>query len=151
MVDIQTYQIETELVPGPIQYDILLPKRYQELDIRFPLMLFLHGGGPRDHQHLKNTGPRIWNMWEKEQIPEMVVVTPLCKRSMYMNYRDGSQKWESFIINDLLPHLQEKFRVYKDKENTFIGGISMGGTGPVYYLFTADTGINCRRYCSLLA
>jgi S-formylglutathione hydrolase len=129
MVDILTCQIETDLVPSPAQFDVLLPKSYEELDKKFPLMLFLHGGGPQGHMHLKNLGPRIWEMWEKKMVPEMVVITPLCKRCMYMDYKDGSERWESFIIDELLPHLQNEFRVVSDIENTFIGGISMGGMG----------------------
>jgi S-formylglutathione hydrolase len=129
MVNLQTFQIETDLVPSPIQYDVLLPKSYDSSNEKYPLMLFLHGGGPRDHEHLKNTGPRIWEMWEQKMVPEMVVVTPLCDRCFYMDYRDGSERWESFIIDELLPHLQNKFRVAANVNNTFIGGISMGGMG----------------------
>jgi len=127
--DVQTFQIDTDLVPSPAQYDVLLPKSYGKSNMKYPLMLFLHGGGPKRHFHLKNTGPRIWEMWEKKIIPEMVVVTPLCKRCMYMDYRDGSEKWESFIIDELLPHLQKEFDVASGLEKTFIGGISMGGMG----------------------
>jgi S-formylglutathione hydrolase len=92
-------------------------------------MLFLHGGGPLRHQHLKNNAPLIGEMWEKNIVPEMVVVTPLCARCFYMDYKDRSERWESFIINELLPHLQNEFHVATDVNNTFIGGISMGGMG----------------------
>ncbi len=129
MVDIKTFQIESTLVPSPIQYDVLFPKDYKTSDEKYPLMLFLHGGGPKRHQHLKNTGPRIQEMWEQNKAPEMVVVTPLCDRCFYMDYKDGSEKWESFILNELLPHLQNEYRVSLGKKNTFIGGISMGGLG----------------------
>jgi S-formylglutathione hydrolase len=129
MVNIQTFQIETNLVPSPIQYDVLFPKNYKDSDRKFPLMLFLHGGGPNNHLHLKNTGPQIRSMWEKKIVPEMVVVTPFCERCFYMDYKDGSQRWESFIINELLPHLKNKFQLIPDSDRTFIGGISMGGMG----------------------
>ncbi|MHA2390963.1 MAG: alpha/beta hydrolase [Promethearchaeota archaeon] len=129
MINLKTFQIETDLVPSPVQYDVLLPKGYEESNSKFPLMLFLHGGGQERHMHLKNTGPQIWEMWEKKIVPEMVIVTPLCTRCFYMDYKDGSEKWESFIINELLPHLQNNFRVAPDLNSTFIGGISMGGLG----------------------
>ena len=129
MVDIKTFQIESALVPGSIQYDVLFPKDYKTSKEKYPLMLFLHGGGPTRHDHLKNIGPRIWEMWEQKIAPEMVVVTPLCARCFYMDYKDGSERWESFIIDELLPHLQNEFNVATDVDNTFIGGISMGGMG----------------------
>lgn len=129
MVNIKTFEIKTDLVRSPILYDVLLPKSYDNSNDKYPLMLFLHGGGPMRHQLLKNNGPRIWEMWEQNILPEMVVVTPLCARCFYMDYRDGSEKWESFIMNELIPHLIDKFKVNADSERTFIGGISMGGMG----------------------
>ena len=59
----------------------------------------------------------------------MVLVIPHCDRSFYMDYRNGSQKWETFILNELLPLLQKKFRVYRDPSKSFLGGVSMGGMG----------------------
>jgi S-formylglutathione hydrolase len=129
MVNIQTFEIETNLVPSPVQYDVLFPKNYEDLDKKYPLMLFLHGGGPNRHMHLKNTGPQIWSMWEKKIVPEMVIVTPLCDRCYYMDYKDGSEKWESLIIDELVPHLKKEFHVVSGSDRTFIGGISMGGMG----------------------
>lgn len=126
---IKTFQIKSKFVPSPVDYDVLLPKTYETSSENYPLMLFLHGGGPMRHQHLKNTGPRIREMWEQKIVPEMVVVTPLCGRCMYMDYQDGSEKWESFIIDELIPHLKSELRVVPDLEGTFIGGISMGGMG----------------------
>jgi S-formylglutathione hydrolase len=128
MDNIQTFQIETGLVPSPIEYDVLLPKTYNTSTEKYPLMLYLHGGGG-NRQHLKLTGPSIWEMWEEKTLPEMVIITPFCERCFYMDYKDGSQKWESFIIEELIPHLRDKFRVDTGSERTFIGGISMGGMG----------------------
>jgi len=129
MVNLQTFQIDTSLVPGPIKYDVLFPKTYDISSDKYPLMFFLHGGGLRRHQLLKNWSPRIWEMWEQKIVPEMVVVTPLCDRCFYMDYKDGSERWESFIIDELLPHLQKEYRLATEVKNTFIGGISMGGMG----------------------
>jgi S-formylglutathione hydrolase len=59
----------------------------------------------------------------------MVIVTPSAGRSFYMDYRDGSQKWESFIIGPFLEHLREKFKVSRERNGTLLFGISMGGMG----------------------
>jgi S-formylglutathione hydrolase len=126
---IKRFQIKSEFVPSPVEYNVLLPKGYENFDQIYPLMLFLHGGGTQDNNLLKNIGPIIWSLWEKKGVPEMVVVTPNCNRSLYMDYKDGSEKWESFIIQELLPFLQGEYRVTSDMNNTFIGGISMGGLG----------------------
>lgn len=129
MVNLQTFQIETDLVPGPVEYAALLPKGYEKSDTNYPLLLFLHGGGGDMKFLTQRTGPLIWDMWERNTSPEMVVITPSCQRSFYINYKDGSQKWESFIMEELIPHLKKKFNVSDDYKKTFIGGVSMGGMG----------------------
>ena len=126
---IKTNQIKSDLVPSPIEYAILLPKEYENSGKTYPLILFLHGGGGNGKDLLNLIGPMVWDIWERKVVPEMVIVTPNCNRSLYMNYNDGSEKWESFIIQEFLPYLQETYRVDTDRNNTFIGGISMGGLG----------------------
>ena len=116
---IKTFQIESEFVPSPVEYDVLFPKEYENSNKAYPLMLFLHGGGNQDRNFLKLIGPIIWDLWEEKIVPEMVVVTPNCDRSLYMDYRDGSEKWESFIIQEFLPYLQKEYRVTLDVNNTF--------------------------------
>ncbi|MHA1112816.1 MAG: alpha/beta hydrolase [Promethearchaeota archaeon] len=128
MIKVQNFKIETELVPSPAKYSVLYPIDYETSDKIYPLMLFLHGGnGPKGFVNQIKTIVR--NLWEKNLAPEMVVVIPHCDRSFYMDYRDGSQKWETFILNELLPHLQTKFRVYNDPSKSFLAGVSMGGMG----------------------
>jgi len=126
---IKTFQKESEFVPSPVSYDVLFPKEYENSEETYPLMFFLHGGGNRDSNFLNLIGPVIWDIWEKKIAPKMVIVTPNCNRSLYMDYKDGSEKWESFIIREFLPYLQKKYRVSPGVNNTFIGGISMGGLG----------------------
>lgn len=126
---IKTFQIESELVPSPVKYDVLFPKEYENSNETYPLMLFLHGGGAQGKNLLNQIGPVIWDIWEKKIAPEMVIVTPNCNRSLYMDYKDGSEKWESFIIREFLTYLQKEYRVTSGVNNTFIGGISMGGLG----------------------
>lgn len=128
MIKVHNFKIETELVPSPAKYSVLYPIDYETSDKIYPLLLFLHGGnGPKGFVNQIKTIVR--NLWEKNLAPEMVVVIPHCDRSFYMDYRDGSQKWETFILNELIPHLQDKFRVYNDPSKSFLAGVSMGWMG----------------------
>jgi S-formylglutathione hydrolase len=128
MIKVQNLKIETDLVPSPARYSVLYPSDYETSDKIYPLMLFLHGGnGPKGF--VNQVKIIVQNLWEKKLAPEMVIVIPDCDRSFYMNYRDDSQKWETFILNELIPQLQNKFRVYKDPSKSFLAGVSMGGMG----------------------
>ncbi len=129
MVKVQDFKIETELVPSPVKYSVLYPSDYESIDNTYPLMLLLHGGGGYSGFLKNNIRPLIRDMWKQKSLIEMVIVTPHCDRSFYMDFRDGSQKWETFILKKLMPVLLQDFRVFKDPKKIYLGGISMGGMG----------------------
>ena len=121
-------KLETNLVPGPVEYNVLLPDGYETAKNPLPLLLFLHGGGG-DRSFLTRMRATIDDMWEAGTLPKMVIVTPSAARSFYMDYKDGSQKWESFIVGPFLENLRQTYRVTRERKGTLLFGISMGGLG----------------------
>jgi len=121
-------KIESKLVPSPLEYNVLLPDGYETAKDPVPLLLFLHGGGG-DRSFLARMRGIIDDMWKAGTLPKMVIVTPSASRSFYMDYKDGSQKWESFIIGPFLDHLRQTYKVTRDRKGTLLFGISMGGLG----------------------
>jgi S-formylglutathione hydrolase len=127
-------KIETKLVPGPVEFNVLLPDGYDSAKGRLPLLLFLHGGGG-DRIFLARLRPAIDEMWKAGTLPPMVIVTPSAARSFYMDYKDGSQKWESFVIGPFLEHLRQTYKVTRERKGTLLFGISMGGLGGLRLAF----------------
>ncbi|MBS1807787.1 MAG: esterase [Acidobacteria bacterium] len=121
-------KLESKLVPSPVEYNALLPDGYDAAKEPLPLLLFLHGGGG-DKTFLNRMRPILDELWKAGTLPPMVVVTPSAARSFYMDYKDGSQKWETFIVTDFLEHLRGQFKVTKERKGTLLFGISMGGLG----------------------
>src|SRR6266404_5319429 len=119
---------DTKLVPGPVEYNVLLPDGYDSAKGPLPLLLLLHGGGG-DRTFLTRLRAAIDDMWKAGALPKMVVVTPSAARSFYMDYKDGSQKWESFIVGPFLDHLRQTYKVTRERRGTLLFGISMGGLG----------------------
>ena len=125
---IVTETLATKLVPGPVTFSVLLPSSYASSGEVYPLLISLHGGDG-DHRALHASAPVFKKMWAEGALPEMVVVTPTATQSGYLDYRDGSQLWETFITGEFLAHLRSNYRVSKERKGTFIGGVSMGGGG----------------------
>lgn len=121
-------KVATTLVPGPVEYEVLLPDGYEAAAAPFPLLLFLHGGGG-DKTFLVRMRPAIEGAWKDGTVPRMVIVTPSAGRSFYMDYKDGSQKWESFIVGPFLDHLRETYKVSRERRGALLFGVSMGGMG----------------------
>jgi S-formylglutathione hydrolase len=127
-------KLETKLMPSPVEFNILLPDGYDTVKDPLPLLLFLHGGGG-DRSFLNRMRSMIDEMWKAGTLPKMVIVTPSAGRSFYMDYRDGSQKWESFIIGPFLDHLRQTYKVTRERKRTLLFGISMGGLGGLRLAF----------------
>jgi S-formylglutathione hydrolase len=120
----------------PITY--YLPKNYDAKRAeRYPLLIQLHGGGGsnKDMENFRalsvggGMGGLLDRAIESGLVAPMVSVMPSAGRSFYMNFRDGSQKWEDFVMKDLLPYMRKNFNVVQGREGTFIAGISIGGAG----------------------
>lgn len=127
-------KLETKLLPAPVEFNVLLPDGYETVKEPLPLLLFLHGGGG-DRTFLTRMRAAIDDMWKAGTLPKMVVVTPSAGRSFYMDYKDGSQKWESFIAGPFLEHLRQTYKVTRERKGTLLFGISMGGLGGLRLAF----------------
>jgi S-formylglutathione hydrolase len=134
-VRLMDLEMESQLVPGPVKYAVLLPPGYDETKESLPLLLNLHGGGG-------NRGV-LWgqrsifdDVWKDGSVPPMVVVMPsVTERGFYMDFHDGSEKWETFLTTEFLAKLRRDYKVRTDAKGTLLTGISMGGMGSLRLAF----------------
>jgi len=131
----ETFVISSDLVPIAVDVGVLTPSGYSQSTGPYPLILMLHGGGGNSSQLGSRYQAIFDEAWKSGELLPAVVVTPSAGRSFYMDYRDGSQKWESFILTELLPELRKKYNIKTDSAGTFIMGISMGGMGALRMAF----------------
>jgi len=132
---LESVTLHSKLVPGPVEVAILLPPGFGKQDKPHRLLLWLHGG-PDDSSYLdRELRPIIEAAWKLGHLPPLVVAVPSARRSFYMDFRDGSEKWESLILNTVLPTVQKKYALSKGQGGTLIGGYSMGGMGSLRMTF----------------
>jgi len=124
---LETIELSSKLVPSPVKVAVLLPDGYQA-NQKLPLLLMLHGGGG-DEGFLTQMRPTVEAAWAAGEFPPAVVVTPNVQRSLYMDYRDGSQKWETFLVTEMIPELRRRYGLSAERSKTVVTGISMGGLG----------------------
>jgi S-formylglutathione hydrolase len=127
-------KLETKLLPTPVEFNVLLPDGYDTAKEPLPLLFFLHGGGG-DRSFLTRMRGIVDDMWKEGTLPKLVVVTPSAGRSFYMDFKDGSQKWESFIVGPFLDHIRQTYKVTRERKGTLLFGISMGGLGGLRLAF----------------
>lgn len=119
-------------VPGDVSVSIYQPAQASTHPL--PLMLLLHGGNGSDQDLLRFT-PMVDKAIGEGRLPPLAIAMPSARRSLYMDFKDGSQRWETFILSELLPHLRRTLPISAERRHTFIGGFSMGGLGSLRLAF----------------
>ncbi len=128
-------QVTTKNVPGPVDVAIYTPPGYDPKRADpYPLLLQLHGGGGSS-QNMTAMAATLETAIKQGLIPPVVSMMPSAGRSFYMDYRDGSQKWETFVIADLIPYMRANYAVTKVRAGTLVTGVSMGGMGSLRMAF----------------
>lgn len=126
--------VDSELVPRTVEYSVILPPAGEEAK-DLPLILNLHGGGG-SRENLKVQKPLWDRLFAEERIPSLVVAMASVRaRCFYMDFPDGSEKWESFVLGPFVEHLRDKYPVSRDPKRTFVMGGSMGGMGSLRMAF----------------
>jgi S-formylglutathione hydrolase FrmB len=124
---------ESEALHGRGQYSIFLPPSYQGSDRTYPVLYFLHGLF-NDHtswtdSEYGNIPARVEQLMLDGKIPEMILVHPNGGRSFYTNYHDGRLRYEDFVVQELVAHVEGTYRARTGRTNRAIAGTSMGGYG----------------------
>ncbi len=109
----------------PKSYTVLLPDYEGATGGPYSVLYLLHGLSD-DH--------RAWSSWTSldryvRRLP-LIVIMADGERSFYTNTAEGD-RFEDYLMQDLLPHVDGSYNVLKGREHTAIGGLSMGGYGSV--------------------
>jgi S-formylglutathione hydrolase len=123
---IEIGELAADFAAAEVPYAVIVPD-----DNRgpHPLCLFLYGGGG-SHRTLVDCQPLFERWWAEGVVPPMVMAcADTGTMSYYLDHPDGSARWETFIAEDFPAHLRATYDVRRDREATFIAGISMGGYG----------------------
>jgi len=105
---------------------------------KYPVLYLLHGIGGDEKEWLRGAQPQVIldNLYAENKIEPMIVVMPN-GRAMKDDRAVGNimepekvQAFENFekdLLNDLIPFIEKKYPVFKDREHRAIAGLSMGG------------------------
>ena len=105
---------------------------------KYPVLYLLHGIGGDEKEWLKGGSPQVIfdNLYADKKMQPMIVVMPngrAMKDDRAIGNIFDSAKVQAFatfekdLINDLIPFIEKKYPVLKDREHRAIAGLSMGG------------------------
>lgn len=107
------------------KYLIYLPQDYYETEKYYPTMYLLHPFNS-DHTSYETDGIEqvLDEGIESGLFDEMIVVIPNSSKESWW-----TGKWEKMLIEDLVPHIDKKYRTINDARYRMTAGCSMGGQG----------------------
>lgn len=112
----------------PIPYLMYQPPCFYDTLKRYPYVILLHGTG-YDEQMWTDMG--IANMLDEGlaagTLPPMVVIMPDGGYLAELNDRGETASFETVIVDELIPSLEESFCLWDSRQGRAIGGISRGG------------------------
>ncbi|MBO0356758.1 esterase [Hymenobacter sp. BT186] len=105
---------------------------------KYPVLYLLHGIGGDEKEWLKGGRPQVIldNLYAEGKLKPMLVVMPNGRalkddRAVGNIYSPekvaGFANFEKDLLTDLIPFIEKKYKVLKDRDNRAIAGLSMGG------------------------
>lgn len=129
---VDTIAVYSPSMKKTLKAAISFPSGYEKGESRYPVVYLLHGGsGAFSDWHQKVTEKGIVNQLAEEH--KVLIVTPGVGPASY--YYDSplldSVRYETYMIQELIPFIDKNYRTLAQKESRAITGLSMGGHGAI--------------------
>lgn len=130
---VETVQFQSKLVGKTLPYNVVLPPNYTQLHVkeqsRYPVLYLLHGLTGHYSDWLSKT--KLKDYVSQYQI---IIVTPEGNDGWYTDSATvAADKYETYIMQELIPDVESRFRALKNRESRAIAGLSMGGYGALKF------------------
>lgn len=129
---VEDFKLDSKLMSRQMPYRVILPVSYnQNVQKKYPVIYLLHGLTGHYNNWTENT-----KLVEYLKPYNFIVVNVEGNNGWYTD--SGSvpnDKYESYIIQELIPEIDKKFRTEAKREARVIAGLSMGGYGSLKFGF----------------
>ena len=130
-VYVETLPFNSALIGRALPYDVVLPPRYGLISsrrTRYPVIYLLHGWQNHHDSWLNRTA-----LVDYASEHQMIIISPEGNNSWYIDRANGTDKYESYILQELIPDVDRRFRTVPNRSSRAIAGYSMGGYGAVNF------------------
>ncbi|MDQ8188346.1 alpha/beta hydrolase-fold protein [Pelagicoccus sp. SDUM812002] len=128
-------EIESDAMGRTMGYNIYLPPSYKSSsERRYPVVFWLHGAyGKENDIGLAMIAKQLI---ERDEIGEVIyVVANSGHFSRYRDWPNGEVMAETWVIRELIPEIDSRYRTLSRRSGRAIAGFSMGGEGALRFGF----------------
>lgn len=124
------YKLDSKLMGREMPYRVVYPLAYlTQKDERFPVLYLLHG--LTGHYNNWTDNAKLVQHAIKHRF---IIVTPEGGDGWYTDsVSAANEKWESYIVQELMPEVDKRFRTLPNRDKRAIAGLSMGGFGALKF------------------
>lgn len=125
-------KLSSKLMMRNMPYRIILPAEPKPIaNLRYPVIYLLHGLTG----HYSNWTDKT-KLVKYASDHRFIIVTPEGDNGWYSDSAASpTDKYESYIIKELIPEIDAKYPTLADRDHRFIAGLSMGGYGAIKFGF----------------
>jgi len=130
--------LNSKILKSERKFAVYLPPDYENSTRSYPVLYLLHGYTD-DHTGWVQFG-EVLHIADKAIISgeatSMIIIMPDADTGLpgYTNSISGNWNYEDFFFEEFIPHVEERFRIKKEKQFRAISGLSMGGGGSFLYI-----------------
>jgi putative tributyrin esterase len=123
-------KLASRLMGREMPYRVILPASYaKNTKLRYPVIYLLHGLSGHFDNWTDKTKLALY-----AAAYDFVIVTPEGNDGWYTDSATvPNDKYESYIVDELVPAIDKEFRTEADRDHRVIAGLSMGGYGSVKF------------------
>ncbi|WP_245612967.1 alpha/beta hydrolase [Skermanella stibiiresistens] len=117
------------------RFTVYLPDGYGESCLSYPVLYLLHGANGDEHDWL-NKGkikPTLDRLINDDAITPMIVVMPGHKQMWWVDA--NAEKAGTVLMKELLPRIEQDFRIVEGRAGRMVAGLSAGGQAAVRLAF----------------
>ncbi len=131
----ESLSFESKILVKDINYSVYLPDGYEHSVRHYPVVYLLNGftGNETDWIQFGDMQRIVDQGIGAGDIPPMIIIMPDGDDRLYMNNHDNSYRYGDMFIEELMPHVEGKFRIRAEKQFRGISGLSMGGAGTLRF------------------
>lgn len=117
------------------KYAVYLPPDYDTSERSYPVLYLLHGATD-NHTGWVQFG-EVLHIADKVikdgTATPMIIIMPDADTGQMGYFNIGDWKYEDFFFEELMPHVEKKYRIKSEKRYRAVAGLSMGGGGSFMY------------------
>jgi S-formylglutathione hydrolase FrmB len=127
---VETVKLESKLVNATLPYNVILPADYDaSRNTRYPVLYLLHGLDGHYSDWISHT-----NIADYASEYSLIIVMPDGNDGWYTDSATvATDKYESYILKELLPDVEARYRTIQARYGRAIAGLSMGGYGAIKF------------------